>query len=455
MLYSCVYRAAVRNFQIRLCFPAISRSEPRISHLLHFVIPRSRFAFDKSRFSASQGLVCKSSSSGVLQTENHPRRVVLGIESSCDDTGVAVVTSDGEILAEVLISQADIHEPWGGVVPKLAQQAHEAAISAAVENVLQMAAVQPEQLDAVAATLGPGLSLCLKVGVAKAKELCQRHGLPYVGVHHMEAHALVARLEADVAFPFVCLLISGGHNMLVTVHGVGQYTLLGSTFDDALGEAYDKIARLLGLSMDPNYGAALEKLAEEGDPLRFRFTAPLQKRRCANFSYAGLKTAVRLAIEAEAPGPPSPGNRQVRADIAASFQHVATRHLAERTLRGLTWALEGSPGIRSLVVAGGVAANKHVRSALAAVAEELGLQLVCPRPPLCTDNGVMVAWAALERLQEGVWQLPPGDGGSRRGGLAGRAATMAPDGGARSPQLQCPGRSAQRAKRAFSPASQT
>lgn len=331
--------------------------------------------------------------------------LVLGIESSCDDTGAAVVSSSGDILGEALATQAEIHAPWGGVVPKLAQEAHERAIDEVVALALSRAGVGGGDIDAVAVTIGPGLSLCLKVGVLKARSLSHAHSLPIIPVHHMEAHALVVRCtdRQDVEFPFLCLLVSGGHNLLMVVRGVGNYLQLGSTLDDALGEAYDKIARLLGLDLQPSGGAALEALAKEGDPLAFKFPIPLRKRQNCDFSYAGLKTSVRLAIE-ELVGEPSEANRQLRADIAASFQYAAVRHLAERTRRATAWALDEYPEMKSVVVAGGVASNAYVRETLAGIAEEAGLRMVCPPPRLCTDNGVMVAWAGVERLGLGLVQ---------------------------------------------------
>eukprot|EP00191_Tetraselmis_sp_GSL018_P008535 CAMPEP_0177594820 /NCGR_PEP_ID=MMETSP0419_2-20121207/9994_1 /TAXON_ID=582737 /ORGANISM="Tetraselmis sp., Strain GSL018" /LENGTH=435 /DNA_ID=CAMNT_0019086173 /DNA_START=88 /DNA_END=1395 /DNA_ORIENTATION=- len=335
--------------------------------------------------------------------------LVLGIESSCDDTGAAVVNSSGRILGEALATQAEIHAPWGGVVPKLAQEAHERAIDGVVQRALEDAGVSPSDLSAVAVTIGPGLSLCLKVGVLKARQVAHEAQLPIIPVHHMEAHALVARCCAGpsgAAFPFLCLLVSGGHNLLVVVRGIGDYLQLGSTLDDSIGEAYDKVARLLGLELQPSGGAALELFAREGDPRKFRFPVPLRKRQNCDFSYAGLKTSVRIAIEKEV-GEPSAENRQARADIAASFQQTAIRHLAERAQRGAAWAIESYPQIRTFVVAGGVASNSEVRAALQAVAAEAGLELVCPPPRLCTDNGVMVAWAGIERLALGHCNPPP------------------------------------------------
>ncbi len=229
----------------------------------------------------------------------------MGIESSCDDTGVAIVAVDDardarpRILANVVCSQAEIHAPFGGVVPKLAQEAHQTAIDNAVDSALRDAGVRAADLEAVGVTIGPGLSLCLRVGVSKARELRAQHGVPVIDVHHMEAHALVARLAEDVPFPFLCLLVSGGHNLMLVVEGIGRFVQLGTTLDDALGECYDKTARALDLEAVPSGGAALEALAREGDEDAFSFPVPLKKRRTCDFSFAGLKTSVRLAIERE------------------------------------------------------------------------------------------------------------------------------------------------------------
>jgi len=389
--------------------------------------------------------------------------LILGIETSCDDTAAAVVTGDGRVLGEAKTSQDAIHAPWGGVVPNLAQEAHKAAIDDVVSTALRNARVDASRLDAVAVTVGPGLSMCLRVGVCAAQDLCAAHEIPIVPVHHMEAHGLVARLSGGtelVRFPFLALLVSGGHNQLILTRGVGDHVILGSTLDDALGEAYDKTARLLGLDVGGGGGPALEALAREGDPRAYAFPVPLRKRKNCDFSYAGLKTAARLAVERDlpevaegsdgafstvcAPGTkPSevrtPGvtredgetsekrereERKIRADIAASFQAAAVKHLEERTRRAVGWANDvlaseaavggdddgdGEPvrGLSCVVVAGGVAANATVRESLARVAREAGLPLVTPPPRWCTDNGVMVAWAGAERLALGLAEEPP------------------------------------------------
>ena len=351
-----------------------------------------------------------------------------------------------------------------------------AAIDRVVADALERAGVTPADLTAVAVTVGPGLSMCLRVGVVKARSIAAAHRLPIVPVHHMEAHALIARLSAGTAacaFPFLALLVSGGHNQLILAKGVGEYVILGSTLDDALGEAYDKIARLLGLDVGGGGGPALERLAESGDPNAYRFPVPLRKRKNCDFSYAGLKTAVRMAIERdlgrgdpegeegkktrafstvcagpEGPPPPSvaaepttvaPGSTrdQIRADIAASFQSAAVKHLEERTRRAIEWADDrlredreeeeaGDDATRfgdadgdatdarrdrhrvtCVVVAGGVAANATVRERLAAIAEDAGLPLILPPPRWCTDNGAMAAWAGAERLALGLAEEPP------------------------------------------------
>ncbi len=301
-------------------------------------------------------------------------------------------------------------------------------MDAAVHTALTAAGIAPHDLSAVAVTIGPGLSLCLHVGVAKAHALCRTHTLPLVPIHHMEAHALVARaFDPTIQFPFLCLLVSGGHNLLLLVHGVGRYTQLGTTLDDALGEAYDKVARLLGLPLAPSGGAALEQAAKQGDAMRFALPLPLKRRVDCNFSYAGLKTAVRLLIEEQLGGCDDVGQgsnglhmggddagvkednisdnnkQQIVADIAASFQRVAVDHLSQRTARGIQWAKDIAPDINTLVVAGGVAANATVRGELQAVAERAGLSLVCPPPRYCTDNGVMVAWGGVERYALGCF----------------------------------------------------
>ncbi|XP_006644093.1 probable tRNA N6-adenosine threonylcarbamoyltransferase, mitochondrial [Oryza brachyantha] len=341
--------------------------------------------------------------------------LMLGIETSCDDTAAAVVRGDGEILSQVVSSQEDLLVKWGGVSPKMAEEAHALAIDQVVQKALDDANVSESDLSAVAVTVGPGLSLCLRVGVHKARQIAKAFRLPIVGVHHMEAHALVSRLvNKDLDFPFLALLISGGHNLLVLAHGLGQYVQLGTTIDDAIGEAYDKSARWLGLDMRKGGGPALEQLALEGDPNAVEFRVPMRQHKDCNFSYAGLKTQVRLAIESRnIPADEIPissateEDRQLRANIAASFQRVAVLHLEERCQRAVEWALKMDSSIKYFVVSGGVASNQYVRTSLNHIAEKNDLQLVCPPPRLCTDNGVMIAWTGLEHFIAGRFDDPP------------------------------------------------
>lgn len=226
--------------------------------------------------------------------------VVLGIETSCDDTAAAVVRSNGEILSQVVSSQADLLERYGGVDPKKAGEAHSQVIDEVVQRALDEASLTEKELSAVAVTIGPGLSLCLRVGIRKARNIAGRFMLPIVGIHHMEAHTLVARLVVkELQFPFLALLISGGHNLLVLARDLGNYVQLGTTIDDAIGEAYDKAARWLGLNMRRGGGVALEELAREGDGQAVKFSVPMKQHKDCNFSYAGLKTQVRLAIKSK------------------------------------------------------------------------------------------------------------------------------------------------------------
>ncbi|KAK2379284.1 putative tRNA N6-adenosine threonylcarbamoyltransferase, mitochondrial [Trifolium repens] len=340
--------------------------------------------------------------------------VVLGIETSCDDTAAAVVRSDGEILSQVISSQADLLVKYGGVAPKMAEEAHSQVIDQVVQEALDKAYMTEKDLTAVAVSIGPGLSLCLRVGVRKARRIAGGFNLPIIGVHHMEAHALVARLiEKDLQFPFMALLISGGHNLLILARDLGQYVQLGTTIDDAIGEAYDKSAKWLGLDMSRSGGPAIEELAREGNAKSVNFSIPMRQHKDCNFSYAGLKTQVRLAIESKKIdakihiSSASYEDRLSRADIAASFQRIAVLHLEERCERAIQWALKMEPSIKHLVVSGGVASNQYVRARLDTVVKKNGLQLVCPPPRLCTDNGVMVAWTGIEHFRVGRYDPPP------------------------------------------------
>lgn len=311
-------------------------------------------------------------------------------------------------------SQADLLARYGGVAPKMAEEAHAQVIDQVVQEALDKANLSERDLSAVAVTIGPGLSLCLRVGVRKARKIAGSSNLPIIGVHHMEAHALVARLtERDLQFPFMALLISGGHNLLILARDLGQYIQLGTTIDDAIGEAYDKTAKWLGLDLRRSGGPAIEELALEGNAESIKFSIPMRQHKDCNFSYAGLKTQVRLAIESKNVNAAIPissassEDRCSRADIAASFQRVAVLHLEERCQRAVEWALKIEPSIKHLVVSGGVASNKYVRARLDQVVKKKNLHLVCPPPSLCTDNGVMVAWTGIEQFRVGRFDPPP------------------------------------------------
>lgn len=339
------------------------------------------------------------------------RFTVLGIESSCDDTGAAVVSSDGTILGEALASQAEIHEEWGGIVPGLAKTAHEENLDQVIELALENANMTLEEVDAIGVTVGPGLEICLRVGCNRAKELAMEHKKPFVGIHHLEAHILMARLESpDLQFPFLALLVSGGHCQILKCLGIGRYSVIGGTLDDSLGEAFDKTARLLGLPVGGGGGPAVEKLALEGNRTAVPLTIPLLQRKDCDFSYAGLKTNVRraaekLAIEREVELP-SDLPREDKADIAASFQHIAIRHLEHRLKRAISNIEEEE--IKTLALVGGVAANLELRSRLEELCESFGWSFAVPPPRLCTDQGAMSAWAAVERLKVGSSDEPDG-----------------------------------------------
>ena len=319
--------------------------------------------------------------------------IVLGIETSCDETAVGIVTGNRQILANQIACQLAAHQPYGGVVPEIAARAHLQHLDRLVQNAMAEAGLDWAQLDGIAATCGPGLIGGVMVGAMFGKAIAAARKLPFVAVNHLEAHALTARLTDDVAFPYLLLLISGGHCQLLLAHGVGTFTLLGETMDDAVGECFDKTAKLLGLPYPG--GPAIEVLARSGDAARFKLPQPLLDQDNCDFSFSGLKTAVRQLV---ARGPQA--DDQFRADIAASLQHSIAAILAAKTARALRHAMPDKP--TALVVAGGVAANQALRTVLTTTAKGFGLPLVAPPPDLCTDNGVMIAWAGLERLRLGM-----------------------------------------------------
>lgn len=317
----------------------------------------------------------------------------LGIESSCDDTAAAVVRSDGTILASVVSGQTDLHADFGGVVPEIAARAHAEKLDLCVEQALAEAGLGLEALDGIAVTAGPGLIGGVLAGVMLAKGLALGRGLPLVGVNHLAGHALTPRLTDAVAYPYLMLLVSGGHCQFLLVDGPQDFTRIGGTIDDAPGEAFDKVAKLLGLAQPG--GPAIEAAAKSGDAQRFAFPRPLLDRPGCDLSFSGLKTAIlrqRDALVAAQGGL----HMQDRCDICASFQAAVAAVLAEKTRRAL--ALTHAP---VLAVAGGVAANLTLRGALQTVASEAGAQFIAPPLRLCTDNAAMIAWAGIEAYAAG------------------------------------------------------
>lgn len=321
---------------------------------------------------------------------------VLGIETSCDETAAAVVCDDGRILSNQVLSQIDDHRPFGGVVPEVAARAHLVHIEGLVRAAMTEAGMSFADLDGVAATAGPGLIGGVFVGVMTAKAIAAASSKPFIAVNHLEGHALTARLTDKIAFPYLLLLVSGGHCQLLIVEGVGRYRCLGTTLDDAVGEAFDKTAKLLGLGYPG--GPLVEKAAEKGDAARFDLPRPMKGRKELNFSFSGLKTAVRQATQ-NLGVDPSDGDRT---DLAAGFQAAVADVLEDRCRRALALFHEEYPKGGPLVIAGGVAANKFLRKRLSDLALREGGVLVAPPQTLCTDNAAMIAWAGLERLRLGL-----------------------------------------------------
>jgi N6-L-threonylcarbamoyladenine synthase len=340
---------------------------------------------------------------------------ILGIETSCDETAVAVVAcGDGSpvIRANLVQSQLAEHAPFGGVVPEIAARAHLDHLDGLVRAALDSAGLGLGDLDGVAAAAGPGLIGGLIVGTMAAKGVAWATGKPFIAVNHLEAHALTARLTDAVEFPYLLLLVSGGHSQLLVCAGVGAYRQLGTTLDDAAGEAFDKSAKLLGLAQPG--GPAIEAAAKHGNPRRFPLPRPRVGRAGCDFSFSGLKTAIRERILAA-----GTDDLATIADLAASIELAICDALIDRTAIAVRRFRNEFPQGRSLVAAGGVAANTRLRARLAALAGDAGLAFVAPPPALCTDNGAMIAWAGVERLRIGLadpldapvrprWPLDPG-----------------------------------------------
>lgn len=325
--------------------------------------------------------------------------IVLGIETSCDETSAAVVSGTGagpgDILGHIVLSQAE-HTAFGGVVPEIAARAHVEALDKTIAAAMSQAGIDFSDLDGVAATAGPGLIGALLVGLTTGKAIAMATGKPLAAVNHLEAHALTPRLTEGLPFPYLLLLVSGGHTQLLKVSGVADYQRYGTTIDDALGEAFDKAARLLGLPYPG--GPAIEAAAANGDPSRFPLPRPMLGRKGADFSFSGLKTAIRQTAESAAPL-----SDQDVSDLASSFQQAVADVVRDRTANAMIrFHEEVGVGERSLVLAGGVAANAELRSALAILAEKRKFRIIVPPAELCTDNAAMVAWTGIERLEAGL-----------------------------------------------------
>ncbi|MEW6310454.1 MAG: tRNA (adenosine(37)-N6)-threonylcarbamoyltransferase complex transferase subunit TsaD [Pseudomonadota bacterium] len=324
--------------------------------------------------------------------------MVLGLETSCDETGVALYDSEQGLLADALFSQIDLHRVYGGVVPELASRDHVKRMLPLIRQVLADAERDAAQIDAIAYTAGPGLVGALLVGASCAQALAFAWGIPAVGVHHMEGHLLAPMLEEQPpAFPFVALLVSGGHTQLVRVDGIGRYELLGESVDDAAGEAFDKTAKLMGLPYPG--GPEIARLAEHGVPGRFVFPRPMTDRPGLDFSFSGLKTfTLNTFQQRRAAGDDS---EQTRCDIALAFQQAVVETLTIKCRRALK-----QTGLKSLVIAGGVSANRALREALHAMLAEMKGQVFYARPRFCTDNGAMIAYAGCQRLLAGQHDGP-------------------------------------------------
>ncbi|NVJ91853.1 MAG: tRNA (adenosine(37)-N6)-threonylcarbamoyltransferase complex transferase subunit TsaD [Methylocystaceae bacterium] len=326
---------------------------------------------------------------------------ILGIETSCDETAASVVCDDldgdARILSNVVLSQLDEHRPYGGVVPEIAARSHLDHIDRIVSEAMSEANVTYKDLDAVAATGGPGLIGGVIVGVMTAKAIALTHDLPFIAVNHLEGHALTVRLTEQVEFPYLLLLVSGGHCQLLVVEAVGKYKRLGTTIDDALGEAFDKSAKLLGLGY-PGGPHVEQAAAKSLNPGRFKLPTPLKGKPGCNFSFSGLKTAVRQTAEKL---PAGAFKEEDLNDLCAAFQTAAADSLVDRCKRAIKMFKQDYPTGNSLVVAGGVAANKAIRARLVALCDTEQMHMVAPPLKLCTDNGAMIAWAGLEAFKTG------------------------------------------------------
>lgn len=316
---------------------------------------------------------------------------VLGIETSCDDTGVSIITDEKKILSNIVFSQIKEHAPYKGVVPEIASRSHMKALDIALKNALAESGISLEDIDAIAATAGPGLIGGVIVGTMFGKSLAYGLNKPYIAINHLEGHLLSPRITSDLEFPYLMLLVSGGHTQFVAALGLGKYKILGSTLDDAVGEAFDKTGKMLGLEYPA--GPLIEKMAKSGDPNKFTLPMPLRGRKNCDFSFSGLKTAVRELI--------AKTSKEDTNDICASFQFTVGEILKERTKKALDAFAEISDS-KNFAMAGGGGANKYLRNQLESLLSDKGFKLYVPPMELCTDNGAMIAWAGLERFKAGI-----------------------------------------------------
>lgn len=346
---------------------------------------------------------------------------ILGIETSCDDTALAVVRGDGLVMSDIVISQNDIHQEYGGVYPKLAQEAHIENIDRAIDQVITKSGIEYTQLTAVAVTIGPGLSICLQVGMSRAIQLSHKLQIPIIKTHHLESHLMVSKLPnqntlevSSIQYPFITALISGGHTQFILAIELGNYVIIGETLDDSAGETFDKIARSLGIENIPG-GPKLEEMATKGNPKKYNIPMPLINskdilhRKGCSTSFSGIKTSVIRLIEKEKLCVPNLFETTAKYDIAASFQYVATKHLCQRLERTIQICQTIHSNINDIIIAGGVAANKYIRGVFAELSHKYQLNIHIPNPTLCRDNGIMVAINGIERYIKGLYEQPPID----------------------------------------------